>query len=90
MVNHSAGVKFFMKDLAGTPWEKDKIDPDIYKRFVGLTKFGVEAYLCETTFKRLNLELSRLHEAPYIKVVPSGVATVGELQSKSFGCLKVG
>src|ERR671936_140019 len=46
MVVHSAGLKFFLEDLAGTPWEKDTIDPDIYKRFVALTKYGVEAYLC--------------------------------------------
>jgi len=41
MVVHSAGIKFFLDDLSGTPWEKETIDPDIYKRFVGLTKYGV-------------------------------------------------
>src|SRR5437763_17123900 len=40
MVVHSAGIKFFLDDLSGTPWEKEMIDPDIYKRFVALTKYG--------------------------------------------------
>ena len=43
----------------GTPWENDKIDPDLYKRFIGLTKFGVEAYLCEITYKRHNIDLAK-------------------------------
>jgi intracellular sulfur oxidation DsrE/DsrF family protein len=89
-VVHGAGVKFFMKDLAGTPWEKEAIDPELYKRFVGLTKFGVEAYLCQITFKRQKIELSKAQEAPFIKIVPSGVATVAELQSRGFAYLKVG
>src|SRR5215470_7487457 len=46
VVAHGAGIKFFLEDRAGTPWEKDIIDPEIYQRFVGLSKFGAEAYLC--------------------------------------------
>src|SRR5215210_7538498 len=41
VVAHSAAIKFFLEDLAGTPWEKETIDPEIYKRFVGLTKYGL-------------------------------------------------
>src|ERR1044071_4698926 len=33
VVAHGAGLKFFLDDLSGTPWEKDQIDPEIYKRF---------------------------------------------------------
>jgi intracellular sulfur oxidation DsrE/DsrF family protein len=40
MVAHGAGLKFFLEDRTGTPWEKDTIDPELYKRFVGLTKYG--------------------------------------------------
>src|SRR5262245_17785388 len=36
IVAHAAGIKFFLVDRAGTPWEKDTIDPEIYQRFVGL------------------------------------------------------
>jgi hypothetical protein len=39
---HGAGLKFFLEDRAGTPWENDNIDPQLYQRFVGLTKYGVE------------------------------------------------
>ena len=90
IVAHGAGLKFFLDDLSGTPWEKDKIDPDLYKRFVGLTKFGVEAYLCEITYKRQKIDLAKTRKDAFLKFVPSGVATVAELQSKGFAYLKVG
>jgi len=90
VVAHGAGLKFFLDDLSGTPWEKDQIDPEIYKRFVGLTKFGVEGYLCQITYKRLNIDPAKTKKDAFLKFVPSGVATVAELQAKGFGYLKVG
>ncbi len=90
VVAHGAGIKFFLEDLSGTPWEKDTIDPDIYKRFVGLTKYGVEAYLCQITYKRLNIDPAKTRKDAFLKFVPSGVASVAELQSKGFAYLKVG
>jgi intracellular sulfur oxidation DsrE/DsrF family protein len=90
IVTHGAGVKFFIDDLAGTPWADDKIDPDLYKRFTGLSKFGVEAYLCEITFKRNNIDLGKAKKDSFLKFVPSGVATVAALQGKGFAYVKVG
>ncbi len=90
IVTHGAGVKFFLDDLEGTPWASDKVDPDLYKRFTGLTKFGVEAYLCEITFKRNKIDMAKAKKDSFLKFVPSGVATVAELQSKGFAYLKVG
>jgi intracellular sulfur oxidation DsrE/DsrF family protein len=90
IVAHGAGIKFFLQDLAGTPWEKEKIDPDIYKRVVGLSKFGVEVYLCRNTFQRQKIDVAKAKSDDFIKLVPSGVATVAELQSKGFAYLKVG
>jgi intracellular sulfur oxidation DsrE/DsrF family protein len=90
LVTHGAGVKFFLNDLSGTPWAKDEVDPDLYKRFVGLTKFGIEAYLCEITFKRNKIDLAKAKQDSFLKFVPSGVATVAELQSKGYGYIKVG
>jgi intracellular sulfur oxidation DsrE/DsrF family protein len=90
LVAHGAGLKFFLDDLSGTPWEKDKIDPELYKRFVGLTKYGAEAYLCQITYKRLNIDPARTKKDAFLKFVPSGVAAVAELQSKGFAYLKVG
>ena len=90
IVTHGAGVKFFIDDLAGTPWANDKIDPDLYKRFTGLSKFGVEAYLCEITFKRNNIDLGKAKTNSSLKFVPSGVATVAALQGKGFAYVKVG
>ena len=90
IVAHGPGIKFFLADRSGTPWEKDQIDDDIYKRFVGLTKFDVEAYLCEITYKRQNIDMAKTRDGEYLKFVPSGVATVGQLQGKGFAYLKVG
>lgn len=90
VIAHGAGLKFFLADRSGTPWEKDQIDEDIYKRFVGLTKFGVEAYLCEITYKRQNIDMAKTRNDPFLKFVPSGVATVAELQGKGFAYLKAG
>jgi intracellular sulfur oxidation DsrE/DsrF family protein len=90
IVAHGAGLKFFLDDLTGTPWENDKIDPEIYKRLVGLTKYGAEAYLCQITYKRLNIDPAKTKKDEFLKFVPSGVATVAELQTKGFPYLKVG
>jgi hypothetical protein len=90
VVAHGAGLKYFLEDLSGTPWEKETINPDLYKRFVGLTKYGVEAYLCQITYKRLNIDPAKTRKDAFLKFVPSGVATVAELQSRGFAYLKVG
>ncbi len=86
----AAGIKFFLDDLSGTPWERESIDPEIYKRFVGLTKYGVEAYLCQITYERLKIDPAKTKKDAFLKYVPSGVATVAELQAKGFGYIKVG
>jgi hypothetical protein len=90
MVVHSAGIKFFLEDLAGSPWEKETIDPEIYKRVAAVAKYGVEAYLCQITYKRLKIDPAKTRSDAFLKFVPSGVATVAELQSKGFAYLKVG
>ncbi|MPZ41548.1 MAG: twin-arginine translocation signal domain-containing protein [Rhizobiales bacterium] len=90
VVAHAAGLKFFLQDLSGTPWEKETIDGDLYKRFTGLSKYGVEGYLCQITYKRLKIDPSKTRTDAFLKFVPSGVATVAELQAKGFGYLKVG
>ena len=79
-----------LEDRAGTPWENDNIDPQLYQRFVGLTKYGAEAYLCRITYKRLNIDPAKTKTDAFLKFVPSGVAAVAELQAKGFAYLKVG
>ncbi len=90
VVAHGQGLKYFLDDLSGTPWEKETINPEIYQRFVGLTKYGVEAYLCQITYKRLNIDLAKTKKDAFLKFVPSGVAAVAELQTKGFAYIKVG
>jgi intracellular sulfur oxidation DsrE/DsrF family protein len=90
VVAHAAGLKFFLDDLSGTPWEKETINPEIYQRFVGLTKYGVEAYLCQITYKRQNIDLTKTRKDSFLKFVPSGVATVAELQGKGYAYMKIG
>lgn len=90
VVAHGAGLKFFLEDRIGTPWEKDDIDPELYQRFAGLTKYGAEGYLCQITYKRLNIDPAKTRKDGFLRFVPSGVAAVAELQAKGFGYLKVG
>lgn len=91
IVAHSVGIKYHLKTLAGTPWEKQPpIDPGLGNRMDALGKYGVEVYLCKITFNSLKVDLGLTKDAPYIKLVPSGVATVAALQSKGFSYLKVG
>jgi uncharacterized protein len=90
VVAHGAGIKFFLEDLSGTPWEKESINPEIYQRFAGLTKYGAESYLCQITYERLKIDPGKTRKDAFLKFVPSGVATVAELQAKGFGYLKVG
>lgn len=90
VVAHGPGIKFFLEDRSGTPWEKEALDPELYKRFAGLAKYGTEAYLCQITFKRMNIDPAKTRKDSFLKFVPSGVATVAELQSKGFSYLKVG
>jgi uncharacterized protein len=90
MVAHGPGIKFFLADRSGTPWEKENLDEELYKRVGGLAKFGVEAYLCKITYQRLNIDPAKTRDDTFLKFVPSGVATVAELQTKGFAYLKSG
>src|ERR1051325_5658590 len=66
VVAHSVAIKFFLADLAGTPWEKETIDPEIWKRFAALTRLGLEAYLCEITYKRLNVDPGKTRSEAFL------------------------
>jgi intracellular sulfur oxidation DsrE/DsrF family protein len=90
IVVHGAGIKFFLEDLSGTTWEKETLDPELYKRVAGLAKFEVEAYLCQITYTRQKIDPAKTRKDSFLKFVPSGVATVAELQGKGFAYLKVG
>ena len=90
IVAHAAGIKFFLTDLAATPWEEEQIDPELEKRMKTLAKYGVEVYLCRVTFANLNIDTARARSDSYIKFVPSGIATAAALQGKGFAYLKVG
>ncbi|MDC7787252.1 DsrE family protein [Rhodoplanes sp. TEM] len=89
VVAHGPGLKFFLGELAGTPWASQTVDPELYARFTGLSKYGVEAYLCRITFERLKIDPAKARGDGFLKLVPSGVATVAELQSKGYSYLKV-
>jgi intracellular sulfur oxidation DsrE/DsrF family protein len=91
IVAHSVGIKYHLHTLAGTPWEKHPaIDPELDKRMDALAKYGVEVYLCKITFSQWKVDTGLVKDSPYIKLVPSGVATVAALQGKGFAYLKVG
>ena len=90
IVTHSAGIKFFLEGLEGTPWKDDMVPPSIFETAQNLAKNGLKVYLCSITFERLKINRNAARSAPFISFVPSGVATVAALQSKGFAYLKVG
>ncbi|RME08387.1 MAG: hypothetical protein D6804_07480, partial [Aquificota bacterium] len=89
VVAHGPGVKFFMKDLSGSPWEKETIKiQELYEEEKSLSMYGVEYLICNITLQRLKLDASKLHE--FTKIVPSGVGIVGHLQAvERFAYIKV-
>ena len=90
VVAHGQGIKPFLKDLDGTPWAKETVPPDLFERFEGLSKLGVDIYLCRITFTRNKIDLAKSRTDTFIKLVPSGIATVAALQSKGFAYVKIG
>ncbi len=90
LVAHAGGIKFFLDSRAGTQWEADKIDPDLIKRMASAAGYGVQVYLCATTFANNNLSHDRAVAVPWVRMVPSGVATVAALQGKGFAYMKIG
>lgn len=91
VVAHGGGVKFFMEKLDTTLWKDEAAAVlPLYDRVNDLSKNGLQVYLCDITFERLKLDRAHARVAPFIAFVPSGVATVGTLQAKGFGYLKVG
>ena len=90
VVAHGQGIKPFLRDLEGTPWAKDAFAPELFERFAGIAKLGVDIYLCQITFKNNKINPEKARTEPFIKLVPSGVATVAALQSKGFAYVKVG
>lgn len=92
IVAHAAGIKFFLDGgLHGTPWaDQPALDPELAARAAGLAGYGVKVFLCRFTFEKNNIPTDRARTAPWIRMVPSGVATVAALQSKGFAYVKVG
>lgn len=90
VVAHGQGIKPFLADFEGTPWKADPTPPDVFTRFADLAKVGVEVYLCQITFRNNKIDLAKARSDSFIKLVPSGVATVAALQAKGFAYIKVG
>ncbi len=90
IVAHGPGVKFFLNSLDDTSWRDEVMVPKIFERVEDVAKNGLRIYLCEITFQRLKIDKTKARDASFISFVPSGVATVGVLQAKGFGYMKVG
>ena len=81
VVTHYKGIDFLLegaRDKNGNPYDAAVDD---------LSMKGVEFRVCEFTLKGRNIDKSRVH--PEAKIVPSGVAEIGRLQSQEgFAYLK--
>jgi intracellular sulfur oxidation DsrE/DsrF family protein len=90
IVAHAAGIKFFLSDLAETPWSQEKLDPELENRMKALAQQGVEVFLCKVTFATLKIDPAQARSDPYIKFVTSGIAAAAALQAKGYAYVKVG
>ena len=81
VVTHYKGIDFLLegaRDKNGNPYDAAVDD---------LSMKGVEFRVCEFTLKGRNIDKGRVH--PEAKIVPSGVAEIGRLQSQEgFAYLK--
>ncbi len=81
VVTHYKGIDFLLegaRDKNGNPYDAAVDD---------LTMKGVEFRVCEFTLKGRNIDKAKVH--PEAKIVPSGVAEIGRLQSQEgFAYLK--
>jgi uncharacterized protein len=90
VVTHAQGIKPFLDNFEGTPWSKDAPDPELLPRYAGIAKYGVEVLLCRLSFKSNNIDLAKARSDSFIKMIPSGIAAVADLQSKGFAYVKIG
>ena len=90
VVAHGAGLKFFLDNLSGTPWQADEPVAALFENVDNAAKSGLKVYLCNITFENLKIDREKARKADFISLVPSGVATVAALQSKGFAYLKSG
>lgn len=90
IVAHGAGLKFFLSQLDATPWKGDAESPALFSSVSALFPFGLRIYLCHITFERMKLDTALARPEKEVLITPSGVATVGDLQSKGYAYLKVG
>lgn len=90
IVAHGPGVKFFLSSLETTAWKDEKDVPPLFESVAALFPFGLKVYLCHITFERLKLDQALARAEKEVVVVPSGVATVGDLQSKGYAYIKIG
>lgn len=81
VVTHAGGINFLLegaKDKNGNPYDAAVDD---------LSMKGVEFRVCNFTLQSRNIDKSKVHSEA--KIVPSGVAEVGRLQTQEgFGYLK--
>src|SRR5262249_11859640 len=82
IVTHSAGIKFFLADLADTPWAMESIDPQLTERVAALAAHGLEVYLCRVTFSTLKIDTAKARTDKHLRFVASGIATAAALQDK--------
>jgi hypothetical protein len=89
----SYGIRFVTQDkLVGTPFAEDPAlkqrRPELLARLATLRDTeGVKLELCEITREAVHLSNEKI--IPGVRLVPSGVARIAELQHQGFAYLKV-
>lgn len=89
----SYGIRFLTKDkLANTPFAEDKAlaarKSNIMQRLASLQNVqDVKLELCDITRQAAHLDAKKL--MPHVKLVPSGVVRIADLERQGFAYLKI-
>jgi hypothetical protein len=90
IVAHSAAITFFLAEPVRHAVGEGVDRSRHLQAPRGPREVRPRGYLCQITYKRLNVDIGKTRTDPFLRFVPSGLATVAELQGKGFAYLKVG
>ncbi len=92
VVIHGGAYKFFIKELAASPFKDDKVlkkaQTDLSKRLASMSEtYGVEFFICAVGMKGLKIEESTLYD--FVKIVPNSTIGLIDKQNEGFAYIPI-
>lgn len=92
VVIHGGAYKFFIKDLAASPFKDDtdlnRAHKELGKRLASMAEiYDVEFLMCEIGMKKLNIDKNTLYK--FVKLVPNSTIGLIDKQNEGFSYLPI-